>query len=177
MLPPLIFLINISNQKSECTKRNEVMNCLSIWVPRLFSAYHFQYLYYFHIMTSDSLGNLSIISIRTDEKAKNAIQDAIDDFERLICFKFVKRKNEINYLFFQNDGQGGCWSYVGRLKNKKNPVCVMQSVSSVSCKELSLNDYRCKSEMDAVGKVPSFTRSCMPSDFSTNSKGLIEMIT
>lgn len=42
------------------------------------------------------------------------IEEVIVDYEANICMEFVERTTEQSYIHFIDDGNGGCWSYVGR---------------------------------------------------------------
>ena len=50
--------------------------------------------------------------------ALRSIQEAIDDYERYTCLRFVKRTTEYSYMWFYNSGQG-CFSAVGKQGGKQ----------------------------------------------------------
>lgn len=52
------------------------------------------------------------------------IDAAITDYESNICVEFVERTTESRYLHFMDNGNGGCWSYVGRRLNDVNYVSI-----------------------------------------------------
>ena len=54
------------------------------------------------------------------------IEDQTKDGSRY-CVKFQNRYNEINYLKIQNDV--GCFSYIGKLKNKGSQTLSLDSIS------------------------------------------------
>lgn len=45
---------------------------------------------------------------------RSLINEAIADYEANICMDFVERTTEESYIYFMDNGGGGCWSYVGR---------------------------------------------------------------
>lgn len=72
---------------------------------------------------------LKIKSTGSPEMA--VIQNAINQFHKNTCIKFVARRSQADYIVIEN-AQTGCWSSVGRLGgeqkiNLQSPGCVTKS--------------------------------------------------
>ena len=62
------------------------------------------------------------------QKDKNLLSDAIEEFEKVSCIKFIPRAAEKDYIAFDNK-RTGCWSHVGKIGgpqvvNYQTPGCM-----------------------------------------------------
>jgi len=53
-----------------------------------------------------------------NNRARNIIRQAMDEYASKTCFEFVERTNEQDYIRFVSDG--GCWSYLGRIGGRQD---------------------------------------------------------